>query len=469
MSARKIGFLILILLFGAVVETAWNARENRFFIGPEGCRVLGGRFYGPSFDFEEAAQRPLPADRAPEVEVRNAFGSVRVLPGDGPGVEVRLRKVVFQPTEAKARAFADRIELRLDEDEGRLRVGTNRDDLGRKENVGFETHLELHVPPETRATIRSDHGPVEVSGVASAEVRAAFDDVRVERIAGPVKIDARDGRVEAADLGDDLTLEARQVEVEVTGVEGRADLDVQHGRLTLRRAGGVVAKLSHVEVVVESVEGDVTIDARNGAAAVKDVGGGVEVATSFGDVHVERVGGEVRAKADRGAVSAEDVRGAVTAEATHENVRLERVGGRVEVTVRHGGLSARALEDGARVRGAGDDVAIDGFRGAVDVEVERGSVHLAPDRPITEALTATAREGAVRLEVPPGSRFDLQVESRQGELDIDVPGLEVTASDPGPPSRARGVMGGGGETVNLTADDDVTVAAGSATLPAEQP
>jgi DUF4097 and DUF4098 domain-containing protein YvlB len=230
-----------------------------------------------------------------------------------------------------------------------------------------------------------------------------------------------------------------------------------------------VAKLSHVEVVVESVEGDVTIDARNGAAAVKDVGGGVEVATSFGDIHVERVGGDVSAKADRGAVSAEDVRGAVTAEATHENVRLERVEGPVEVTVRHGGLSARALEDGARVRGAGDDVTIEGFRGAVDVEVERGSVHLAPDRPITEALTAIAREGAVRLEVPPGSRFDLQAESRQGELDIDVPGLEVTASDPGPPSRARGEMGGGGVTVKLTADDDVTVAAGSATLPAEQP
>jgi DUF4097 and DUF4098 domain-containing protein YvlB len=257
--------------------------------------------------------------------------------------------------------------------------------------------------------------------------------------------------------------------VEVTGVEGRADLDVQHGRLTLRQAGSVVAKLSHVEVVVESVEGDVTIDARNSAATVRDVDGGVEVATSFGDIRVERIGGDVRAKADRGAVSAEDVRGTVTAEATHESVRLDGVAGPVEVAVRHGGLSAHALEGGARVRGAGDDVTIDGFRGAVDVEVERGAVRLAPGRPITEALTVTAREGTVRLEVPPGSRFNLEAESRRGEIEVDAPGLEVTASDPGPPSRARGVTGGGGPTVKLIADDDVTVAAGSATLPATLP
>jgi hypothetical protein len=469
LSARKIGFLILVLLFGGVVETAWHVRENHFSLGPEGCRVLGGRFYGPSFEFEEAAERPVSADRAPEIEVRNAFGSVRVLPGEGPRVEVKLRKVVFQPTEAKARAFADRIELRLEEDEGRLRVGTNRGDLGRKNDVGFETHLELRVPPQTGATIRSDHCRVEASGIAGAEVRAAFDDVRVENIAGPVKIDARDGRVEAAGIGSDLTLKARQIEVDVSDLEGSADLDVQHGRVTLLRAAGVVAKLAHVDVVVENVGGDVEIDARNGAVTALDVGGRVEVETSFGAIRLERIGGDVRAKADRGGVSAEDVGGALTAEATHDDVRLDRVEGPVEVGVRHGAVTARALEGGARVRGADGDVTIDGFGGPVDVEVEHGTVRLSPGRAITEAITATAREGAVRLEVPAGSRFELQAESRRGELDLDAPGLDVTVSESGPPSRATGLTGGGGARVRLTADHDVTVVAGPTPLPAEQP
>ena len=105
MSARKIGFLILILLFGATMEISWQVREHHWSFGPEGLRVLGGRFYGPSFEFEESAEHALEAEGTLELEVRNAFGEVRVVPGDEKVARVHLRKVVFQPTEEKARAF----------------------------------------------------------------------------------------------------------------------------------------------------------------------------------------------------------------------------------------------------------------------------------------------------------------------------------------------------------------------------
>ena len=106
MSARKIGMLLLLLAFGATVETAWQVRGD-VRIGPEGCRVMSGRFYGPSFTFEQTAERAVAA-AAPRIEVRNAFGEVRVVAGAPGTVRVRLRKVVFLPTEDKAKAFADR-------------------------------------------------------------------------------------------------------------------------------------------------------------------------------------------------------------------------------------------------------------------------------------------------------------------------------------------------------------------------
>ena len=56
MSARKIGLLILILGLGSALETAWAVRSH-VDMGPEGCRVLGGRFYGPSYSFEETSSR----------------------------------------------------------------------------------------------------------------------------------------------------------------------------------------------------------------------------------------------------------------------------------------------------------------------------------------------------------------------------------------------------------------------------
>ena len=60
MKASKIGLLLLILGFGSVVETAWSVRENIGF-GPQGCRVLAGRFYGPSFSFVAEQSEAVPA------------------------------------------------------------------------------------------------------------------------------------------------------------------------------------------------------------------------------------------------------------------------------------------------------------------------------------------------------------------------------------------------------------------------
>jgi DUF4097 and DUF4098 domain-containing protein YvlB len=414
-SARKIGFLILVLVFGGIVETAWHVRENHFSFGPEGFRVLGGRFYGPSFTFEESAERELVADAEPEIEVRNAFGEVRIVPGDGAGVRVELRKVVYQPTEEKARAFAEGIELRLEEEEGRLRVGTNRDDVGRGENVGFETHLDVHVPPETVAVVRNDHGRVEVSGIAQAEIRTSFEDVRVEGVAGPVKIEARHGAVEAVDLGGELTLKNRHGDVEVTGIAGPADLDVRHGKLTARRTAGIDAKVSYGEVVADTVEGDLVLDARHAGARVADVVGKVDVQTTYEDVRLERIGGEVRAKVERGAVT------------------------------------------------------VEGFQGPIEVETVGGDIVLAPRSPLTEAVSALATRGGIRLEVPAGSRFELEAESRRGELVFDLPELDRPASDDGRGGRASGTIGGGGARVKLTADDDVRLEAGSSAPPAEKP
>lgn len=470
MSARKIGFLILILVFGGVVELAWNIREHRFSFGPEGLRILGGKFYGPSFEFEETEERAVSSQGPLEVEVRNSFGAVRVLPGEEGRVRVALRKVVFQPTEEKARVFAERVELRLVEQEGLLRISTNRDEVEGREKVGFETHLEVHVPAAATAVVRSDHGRVEASGIAGADVKASFEDVRVERISGMVSIDGRHGTVEASDLGADLQLKSRHGDVEVTGVEGAVDVDVEHGALTAHGTASVDARVSFGRVVVESIEGDLTLEARHAGAQIADVSGHVSVQTSYDGVRLERVGGDVTARVQHGSVKVSEVKGGVTAEASHDGVWLDTVGGPVDVSVRGGRLEARELGAEVHVEARGNDVVIEGFRGAIHVNAEGGDVHLSPVHPITRDVTVDARHGDLRLEVPAGSRFELEAESRRGALSLDVPelgGVEPTTTPTG--GRATGRVGGGGARVRLTADNDLTLQPGGSALPAEKP
>ena len=453
MTARKIALLVLIVGFAATVETAWHVRGD-VKIGPEGCRVMGGRFYGPSWAFEAAAERAVAAGKAPRLEVENAFGEVSVVAGAPGAVKVRLRKVVFQPTEEKARAFAERIELRLTGDGERVRVGTNRDEIGRRDETGFETHFEIEAPPETVVEIRNEHGRVELSGVAAADVAASFDGVSIERVAGMVKLEARHGDVGVHGIGGALELNSRHGSVSVSGVTGASRLDVQHGNLEVLRSAGLEVDLAHGELEAESIGGDFVVRGQHAPVRGFDVFGRAHVETSFGDVRLERVGGELYARVQHGGVTGSDVTGGANIEVTHDGVTLERVAGPVEAVVQHGGVEARGLARGARIRVSGSDVTLDGFSGPIDLEVDRGSARLAPGSPLDAEIVARSTHGDVRLEVPEGSRFELEAESVRGRVDAPLEGL--TAEDEGHRGqRASGRHAGGGVSVRLKADGDV--------------
>ena len=460
MSARKIGFLILLLGFGAVVETAWQVRGD-WRIGPEGCRVIGGRFYGPSYSFEQTAERAVPAGEAPRVEVKNSFGSVKVTAGAPGVVKAKLRKVVFLPTEDKARAFADRVELRLSGEGALVKVGTNRDEVARREDVGLETHLEIEAPPETVADVRNEHGRVDLAGLANADVVTSFDGVAIDKIAGPLQLESRHGDVRVSGIGAGLTLSSRYGNVEVEDVAGPAKLDVEHGDLVARRIGAAQVGLQFGGLTAEGVRGDLVVRGAHAEIRASDVAGRAEVETSFAGIHVARVGGEVRATAKNGDITAEDVAGGLYAETTHAGVTLDRVDGPVQATADHGNVEGRGLAKGGRLRSTAGEVSLDGFAGPVEVEVERGSARLSPRAALAAAVTASATHGEVHLDVPDGSRFDLDAESRRGELRTDVPGLGApeTEREHGRGQRLAAKLAGGGALVRLRADGDVVLEA----------
>src|SRR5262245_40728344 len=175
MRLRKLALLFLLLGFGAAVETAHNLK-TRMAIGPMGCRVLTGKFQGPSYSFEvEETRQGMPAELALQVE--NAFGEVRVWKGEPGRVKLRLRKVVFLPTEARARELAERLTPSLALEGTTLRVTTNRRELEQTRDVGIETHLALEVPPDTRVRIQNEHGAASVADAREASVWSSYETV----------------------------------------------------------------------------------------------------------------------------------------------------------------------------------------------------------------------------------------------------------------------------------------------------
>jgi DUF4097 and DUF4098 domain-containing protein YvlB len=461
MKASKLGLLILILAFGSTVETAWRVRNH---LGPGGWGwfVHNGRFDGPSFSF--TAEQTETVAAATPVEIENTFGAVKVVQGAAGEVKVVLRKVVYLGTEEKARAYADRIQIQARREGEALRISTNRAELERvasaEPEVGFETHLDVVVPPGTPVKLANEHGRVEVSDVARADITSSFDSVRVERVAGPVEIQSRHGDVHVGNVKGDVKVTGRHGDVVVEDVDGRVTLDAQHGEVKASRTGGLVVSNTNGEVAVETVRGDLEAHAQHGSVRATDVTGRATVETTFDGATLEKVGGDASVHSEHGAVVLIDVRGAVEARATFDDVTLTRIGGPATVVVSHGGLHARDLEKGAQVRVSGDEVELEGFRGPVEVIAERSAVRLAPTGAILAAVKVTATHGAIELEIPAGSRIDVQATAERGEITTDVPGLNATEVGTG---KLTASFGGGGSPVVLsTTHGDVHLRGASA-------
>jgi DUF4097 and DUF4098 domain-containing protein YvlB len=457
---RKLAFLFLLLSFGAAVETTWSVKHN-LGIGPEGCRVIGGQFYGTYFTFDEETTRAL-AEGAP-VTVENAFGAVKVGAGAPGEVRVRLSKRVYRPTREEAEAFARRIELVFEETGGGLRLTTNRDALSRQEpHVGFETSLEVSLPPQTRVVLKNEHGPVEVKDVAAAKVDSSFDTLVLERVAGPAEVNHRHGDVEVVEVGGTLDLVARHGNVAVRGVAGATSIDAQHGDVTIEGSAAARVKLAHGDLEAKTVGGDLDVEAEHAKVRALNVTGAVRIATSFEELEVQGVGGDATLRVEHGHATAREVKGGVTVEARFDGVKLETIGGPAEVKVEHGGLEARDLAKGLKVVSEGDDVRLTAVRGPVEVRTQRGEVRLAPDAPITEPVTIETTHGAIRLEVPPGSRFELDASARHADLVVDLPGAPEVSR--GTPNTLRATFGGGGSRVSLRSENgEITVTGGATT------
>jgi Putative adhesin len=447
MKATKIGLLIVILAFGSTVETAWRVRRHLGAAG-WGWFMTGERFSGPSFPFTTEEKHAVAAD-AP-IEIENAFGGVTVTPGMPGEVRVSLRKVVFLATEDKARAYADQIHLQATPAGLGLRITTNRAELdqssGPEAGVAFQTHFDVAVPPGSHVRVTNEHGLVHVADVAEAFVSGSFDGVRVERVAGPVEIQSRHGDVEASAIKGDLKLTSKHGSVTVQDVGGHVTLDVEHGDISAARVGSLVVTSAHGDVTTETVRGDLEVHAQHGAVHGTDVTGRASVDTSFQGITLEKIGGDASAHSEHGELNLTDVAGAVEAKASFDDVALTRIGGLATVTVSHGGLRANGLAKGARVRASGDEVVLEEFHGPIDVEMERGAVRLLPGGAISAGVRVTASHGAIDLDVPAGSRFDLEASALHGEITSDVTGLTASQSGIG---KLAGTLGGGGNAIVL--------------------
>lgn len=358
------------------------------------------------------------AGAAPEVHV--VAGSVRVEPGPGPGISVRVRRLgrdsAVLAVHIRRDAGGDALWVVTDS-RRLLYPGMRRPDSAevRAARTGFRAARRGLLTPHT--TVITGRG---------ARGDSAHADVLVRVPAGHrLRVDVGAGEIVAAGTAADLRLTSVAAPVTAERTRGPLRVETEAALAMLRR-----------------VEGDVAVTTRRGGASLDSVAGPrLTVRSSAGSVTADRLlSSDVALHVDAGSV---DLRG-VHAARLRIDTHAGSLAGRdlharwLEVETGAGPIELRGVrsEDAVVHTGAGDL----GFALAGDVR----SLRLKAD-------------GSIRLELPPGLDADLRLRGDDG-IQLAVP-ARVLAHD-GPYVLVR--LGSGRGRLVADADDRLSVVGAAA-------
>jgi DUF4097 and DUF4098 domain-containing protein YvlB len=326
--------------------------------------------------------------------------------------------------------------------------------------------LDQAIPTGSTLIIDNPHGDVTITG--------SSDDGMVH-IAMHKQVFSRsdsDAADRAAKLVPAFTVSGTVATLNLPSVESaRADLTI-----TLPTTTGTTVSADHGAIHISSLKAPVTATANHGDIEVNAIGGAV---TS----HMNSRGSSFNARGVRGSLTLEgnchnvdisDVSGAVSLNGDFFGItHFERVGGGVRfhtsrtdfqlarldgsVDIKRGELSADQIVGPVSLTARSYNVNLDRVAGDVSVTTSDGTVDVTSAPPLGN-VTIQNRNGSVNLTVPEQAGFEVEAETRDGDVDSDLP---LTRHEDHHSKGLTGTVGGGGPLIRInTTQNDISLKKG---------
>ncbi len=476
---------VLGILFLLIIGTAITKISNSNFghviselpIEIGGSSVHPGRWIGTSYSYTEESSYPISPGTALQIE--NSYGQVALSPGSDGEVRVRLRKVVYQNEEARAKMIAGEIKLEAGpankaEPEGAVKpeaepatkvkpeaepaakakpepvfvVRTNRDDLSSKD-YRFNTEMEVFVPAKARITVRNSfgevraanldgnldlstsHNPLEVHDCTGSVIAAnKYAETRLVNITGSTTVDAR-GRVYLETVKGDVNVRSEFAPIEIRDVDGKVTVSDTDSSVTVEKASKAV--------VIEAPGCQVT--ARNLSDSLK-------VATGHKRLQVVDVASNVSVDTRYASISLKEIKGNVDISSNTDRINLDTIGGSLKIKADGSGVQANTVGGPVEIFTTRKDVAVSNFNNGCNITDEYGNVTLSTDTLGKNGLTVKNRNGDIQLYLPENAAFQIEAVARNGRVDSDIPGLEPVQA-PGDVGTLKGKFKSGGPKIVL--------------------
>ncbi len=206
---------------------------------------------------------------------------------------------------------------------------------------------------------------------------------------------------------------ANRVEVRIGQVGDRIEVQTLYPE-TGWSFWGDAEVLVHVNILAPA-RSDLDVSTADGKLTVSGFEGDLRLSTEDGDLSVSACSGVARVSAEDGDVSLRDFRGDVDA----------------------------GIEDG--------DLTVEGQLGRLSADAEDGDVdvRLLDGSVMTADWRVEAADGGVRIQVPEGFAANLDVDTDDGSIDIDLPATAAESSE----GKLTGSMNGGGHRLVIRTED----------------
>jgi hypothetical protein len=461
--------ILFLLVVGSAITRINDSGLGRVFrdmpIHIRGTEMRPGQWFGNSYSYTDETSYPLAGEQ--NIRIENAYGLVTVTPGSDGEVRVRLRKVIYNDDEPRAKQIAQEIRLeagpegrqtpeaappKAEAEPGRsgrtLVIRTNRDSLT-SPDYKFNTDLEVFVPKKCRLQIQNSFGELRASNLEGrVDASTSHYPLDVRDCTGEFIISNRFAESRLFNLTGNVTVDARG-RVYIEGIKGDVNVRNEYSAVEIRDVDGH-ATVSNTEssITLAKITQPVVVEARGTSLTATELGGTLKASTSHRRVQITDVASNVDLDSRYSTVAVKSVKGNLDISSNSDRYNLEDIRGYVKLKGQATGVRINAIEGPVEVQTTLKDVVVDNFTSGCSVVNEYADVTLSTGNLGKADISVKNRNGAIQLFLPEDAAFQIDATARNGQIDSDFSGLEPV-SDAGADGRLKGALKTGGPKILL--------------------
>ncbi|HWR36769.1 MAG TPA: DUF4097 family beta strand repeat-containing protein [Clostridia bacterium] len=234
----------------------------------------------------------------------------------------------------------------------------------------------------------------------------------------------------------------RKLALDIAGRRGDVNVSGRDGDLKIATSRG--------DVMVEDIGGSVNLNLRKGSLRASRVKGNVTADGRFDDTLLVDIGGAAVLNGEFfGDLKLSKIAKGVTFHSSRTDLEFARLDGNLDLD--QGDLRATQILGPVRLLTRSKDIHLEDVTGDVRIENSNGSVELHPnDKQPLGNIEINANRGDVRLMMPAKAGFQMQAQTRHGEVQSDFSELKIDSQHG--KSTVTGNVGKTGSKVQVTSD-----------------